>query len=223
MEDRALDLMIGEGPSARSVRIDLPRFTLVGATTRQGLLTTPLRDRFGIPVRLNFYTPEELLSIVARGAKVLGVELAPRMAEIARGLDQIMAEIEAGTFEFSRALEDIHLNVESRLTELIGPVARQPVRAREQETVRRDDDGVRHPRYPFGEVRDQPTEPARLGLRCRHAPSLLHRAGLLPAGAVWTGPMGPVIGIPRRARRSPDRRDIAQTICNNDWHATGDC
>ena len=56
MEDRALDLMIGEGPSARSVRIDLPRFTLVGATTRQGLLTTPLRDRFGIPVRLNFYT-----------------------------------------------------------------------------------------------------------------------------------------------------------------------
>jgi Holliday junction DNA helicase RuvB len=54
MEDRALDLMIGEGPSARSVRIDLPRFTLVGATTRQGLLTTPLRDRFGIPVRLNF-------------------------------------------------------------------------------------------------------------------------------------------------------------------------
>jgi Holliday junction DNA helicase RuvB len=56
MEDRALDLMIGEGPSARSVRIDLPRFTLVGATTRQGLLTTPLRDRFGIPIRLNFYT-----------------------------------------------------------------------------------------------------------------------------------------------------------------------
>ena len=56
MEDRALDLMIGEGPSARSVRIDLPRFTLIGATTRQGLLTTPLRDRFGIPVRLNFYT-----------------------------------------------------------------------------------------------------------------------------------------------------------------------
>jgi Holliday junction DNA helicase RuvB len=60
MEDRALDLIIGEGPSARSVRIDLPPFTLVGATTRQGLLTTPLRDRFGIPVRLNFYTEEEL-------------------------------------------------------------------------------------------------------------------------------------------------------------------
>ena len=75
MEDRALDLMIGEGPSARSVRIDLPRFTLIGATTRQGLLTTPLRDRFGIPVRLNFYTVEELEQVVRRAARLLGVEL----------------------------------------------------------------------------------------------------------------------------------------------------
>ena len=74
MEDRALDLMIGEGPSARSVRIDLPRFTLIGATTRQGLLTTPLRDRFGIPVRLNFYTVEELEQVVRRAARLLGVE-----------------------------------------------------------------------------------------------------------------------------------------------------
>ena len=73
MEDRALDLMIGEGPSARSVRIDLPRFTLIGATTRQGLLTTPLRDRFGIPVRLNFYTVEELEQVVRRAARLLGV------------------------------------------------------------------------------------------------------------------------------------------------------
>src|SRR3569623_835130 len=71
MEDRALDLMIGEGPSARSVRIDLPRFTLIGATTRQGLLTTPLRDRFGIPVRLNFYTIEELERVVTRAARLL--------------------------------------------------------------------------------------------------------------------------------------------------------
>ena len=75
MEDRALDLMIGEGPSARSVRIDLPRFTLIGATTRQGLLTTPLRDRFGIPVRLNFYTVEELEQVVRRAARLLSVEL----------------------------------------------------------------------------------------------------------------------------------------------------
>ncbi len=85
MEDRALDLMIGEGPSARSVRIDLPRFTLVGATTRQGLLTTPLRDRFGIPVRLQFYTVEELERVVTRAAGLLGLAIAPDgAAEIAR-------------------------------------------------------------------------------------------------------------------------------------------
>jgi Holliday junction DNA helicase RuvB len=85
MEDRALDLIIGEGPSARSVRIDLPPFTLIGATTRQGLLTTPLRDRFGIPVRLNFYTVQELESVVMRGANLLGMAIDPAGArEIAR-------------------------------------------------------------------------------------------------------------------------------------------
>ncbi len=73
MEDYQLDLIIGEGPAARSVRIDLAKFTLIGATTRAGLLTTPLRDRFGIPVRLNFYTPEELVKIVERGARLLGI------------------------------------------------------------------------------------------------------------------------------------------------------
>ena len=85
MEDRALDLIIGEGPSARSVRIDLPAFTLIGATTRQGLLTTPLRDRFGIPVRLNFYTVAELEAVVSRAARLLDLALAPDGAtEIAR-------------------------------------------------------------------------------------------------------------------------------------------
>ncbi|WP_136163742.1 Holliday junction branch migration DNA helicase RuvB [Sphingomonas flavalba] len=85
MEDRALDLMIGEGPSARSVRIDLPRFTLVGATTRQGLLTTPLRDRFGIPVRLAFYSVAELEQVVRRAAGLLGLAIAEDGArEIAR-------------------------------------------------------------------------------------------------------------------------------------------
>ncbi len=85
MEDRALDIIIGEGPSARSVRIDLPPFTLVGATTRQGLLTTPLRDRFGIPVRLVFYTQSELTEVVTRGARLLGMPVAPSGAgEIAR-------------------------------------------------------------------------------------------------------------------------------------------
>ncbi len=77
MEDFQLDLIIGEGPAARSVRIDLAKFTLVGATTRTGLLTTPLRDRFGIPIRLNFYTEDELVEIVSRGGRVLGIELTP--------------------------------------------------------------------------------------------------------------------------------------------------
>ncbi len=85
MEDFQLDLIIGEGPAARSVKIDLSRFTLVGATTRAGLLTTPLRDRFGIPVRLNFYTEAELELIVQRGACVLGIGISPDGAnEIAR-------------------------------------------------------------------------------------------------------------------------------------------
>jgi len=85
MEDYQLDLVIGEGPAARNVRIDLPPFTLVGATTRSGLLTTPLRDRFGIPIRLKFYEPHELEEIVRRGARLLGVELSDDGArEVAR-------------------------------------------------------------------------------------------------------------------------------------------
>ncbi|MBX9786499.1 MAG: Holliday junction branch migration DNA helicase RuvB [Alphaproteobacteria bacterium] len=85
MEDYKLDLMIGEGPAARSVQIDLPPFTLVGATTRSGLISSPLRDRFGIPVRLNFYTPEELQSVLIRGAQTLHVSISDDGAlEIAR-------------------------------------------------------------------------------------------------------------------------------------------
>jgi Holliday junction DNA helicase RuvB len=85
MEDFHLDLIIGEGPAARSVRIDLPPFTLVGATTRSGLITTPLRERFGIPLRLQFYEPDELELIVSRGARVLGMSLTTDgAAEIAR-------------------------------------------------------------------------------------------------------------------------------------------
>ena len=97
MEDRALDLIIGEGPSARSVRIDLPPFTLVGATTRQGLLTTPLRDRFGIPVRLNFYTVGELESVVTRGAGLLGIGMdrdgAREIARRARGTPRVAGRL----------------------------------------------------------------------------------------------------------------------------------
>ncbi|MGV6801167.1 MAG: Holliday junction branch migration DNA helicase RuvB [bacterium] len=85
MEDFELDLIIGEGPAARSVKIDLPKFTLIGATTRSGLLTKPLLDRFGIPLRLEFYRPEELAIIVQRGAHKMGVAMAPDGAlEIAR-------------------------------------------------------------------------------------------------------------------------------------------
>src|SRR5918997_3299374 len=85
MEEYQLDLIIGEGPAARSVRIDLSRFTLIGATTRLGLLTTPLRDRFGIPVRLDFYSDAELETIVRRCARILGAPITESGAkEIAR-------------------------------------------------------------------------------------------------------------------------------------------
>ena len=85
MEDFQLDLIIGEGPAARSIRIDLPPFTLVGATTRSGLITRPLRERFGIPLRMNFYTPAELELIVGRAAGVLGMSITrDGAAEIAR-------------------------------------------------------------------------------------------------------------------------------------------
>src|SRR3974390_1368570 len=93
MEDYELDLVIGEGPSARSVKIQLAPFTLVGATTRSGLITTPLRDRFGIPIRLNFYSPEELLSIVARRTRIVGLVFTPdgarEIASRARGTPRI--------------------------------------------------------------------------------------------------------------------------------------
>jgi Holliday junction DNA helicase RuvB len=97
MEDFQLDLIIGEGPAARSVKIDLAPFTLVGATTRAGLLTNPLRDRFGIPVRLNFYTTAELELIVTRGARVLGVGVTPdganEIATRARGTPRIAGRL----------------------------------------------------------------------------------------------------------------------------------
>jgi Holliday junction DNA helicase RuvB len=97
MEDFQLDLIIGEGPAARSVKIDLAPFTLVGATTRAGLLTNPLRDRFGIPVRLNFYSEAELEQIVSRGARVLGIGMtadgANEIARRARGTPRIAGRL----------------------------------------------------------------------------------------------------------------------------------
>jgi Holliday junction DNA helicase RuvB len=129
MEDFQLDLIIGEGPGARSVKIDLAKFTLVGATTRAGLLTTPLRDRFGIPVRLDFYTVDELELIVRRGARVLGVAMAEaganEIARRARGTPRIAGRllrrvrdfaIVDGDAEITRAVADralSHLDVDA--------------------------------------------------------------------------------------------------------------
>jgi len=119
MEDFQLDLIIGEGPAARSVKIDLARFTLVAATTRLGLITNPLRDRFGIPVRLNFYTVGELEQIVRRGARILGMPLsddgATEIARRARGTPRIAGRLlrrvrdfatVAGAAEIDRRLAD---------------------------------------------------------------------------------------------------------------------
>ena len=109
MEDHELDLVIGEGPAARSVKISLPKFTLVGATTRSGLLTTPLRDRFGIPVRLQFYTVEELEKIVVRGAKVLGFPIVPdgatEIARRARGTPRIAGRLLRRVRDFALVAE----------------------------------------------------------------------------------------------------------------------
>lgn len=97
MEDFQLDLIIGEGPAARSVRIDLPPFTLIGATTRSGLITRPLRERFGIPLRLQFYTPEELLKIMTRAAMKLDMPLtddgAAEIARRARGTPRVAGRL----------------------------------------------------------------------------------------------------------------------------------
>ncbi len=107
MEDRVLDLMIGEGPSARSVRIDLPHFTLVGATTRAGLLTTPLRDRFGIPLRLIFYSVDELEAVVTRAARLLLLDLSPdgarEIAARARGTPRIAGRLLRRVRDFAHA------------------------------------------------------------------------------------------------------------------------
>ncbi len=105
LEDFELDLVIGAGPAARTVRIELQPFTLVGATTRLGLLTTPLRDRFGIPTRLNFYTIQELDQIVARGARISGIDAEPmgtlEIAKRARGTPRIAGRLLRRVIDFA--------------------------------------------------------------------------------------------------------------------------
>ena len=107
MEDYQLDLIIGEGPAARSVKIDLAKFTLVAATTRLGLITNPLRDRFGIPVRLNFYDVDELETIVRRGARILGLPMADdgarEIARRARGTPRIAGRLLRRVRDFAHA------------------------------------------------------------------------------------------------------------------------
>ncbi|MDR2646429.1 MAG: Holliday junction branch migration DNA helicase RuvB [Holosporaceae bacterium] len=97
MEDFQLDLMIGEGPAARSIRIDLPHFTLIGATTRSGMLSSPLRDRFGIPLRLEFYTPTELQIIITKNSELLGVSISSdgseEIAKRSRGTPRIAGRL----------------------------------------------------------------------------------------------------------------------------------
>ncbi|MCW9002949.1 MAG: Holliday junction branch migration DNA helicase RuvB [Rhodospirillales bacterium] len=114
MEDFQLDLIIGEGPAARSVRIDLNPFTLIGATTRSGLITTPLRDRFGIPMRLNFYDDEDLVRIVRRGARVLGMELtedgAGEIARRSRGTPRVAGRLLRRVRDFAAVAESSPVN-----------------------------------------------------------------------------------------------------------------
>jgi Holliday junction DNA helicase RuvB len=110
MEDFQLDIMIGEGPAARSIKLDLPPFTLVGATTRAGLLTSPLRDRFGIVQRLEFYSVEELTTIVARSGRILGIEMeaagAREIARRARGTPRIANRLLRRVRDFAEVRHD---------------------------------------------------------------------------------------------------------------------
>lgn len=108
MEDNALDIIIGKGPSARSIRLDLPKFTLVGATTRAGQLSAPLRDRFGVVMRLELYTPEELSRIVTRSAAILGIGIdekgALKIAECSRGTPRIANRILKRARDFAQVV-----------------------------------------------------------------------------------------------------------------------
>lgn len=110
MEDFAIDVMIGKGASARSIRLDLPKFTLVGATTRAGLLTAPLRDRFGVVHRLEFYTPDELQTIIIRSAKVLGVDIeeagAMELARRSRGTPRLANRLLKRVRDFAQVKYD---------------------------------------------------------------------------------------------------------------------
>ena len=122
MEDFKLDIMLGEGPSAKSVRIDLPPFTLVGATTRTGLLSNPLRDRFGIDLRLSFYSPEDLAKIITRSANILGTTIdldgALMLAKSARGTPRIANRLLKRARDFAAALNKKDISADTIKTTL---------------------------------------------------------------------------------------------------------
>ena len=116
MEDFQIDIMIGEGPAARSIKLDLPPFTLIGATTRAGLLTAPLRDRFGIVQRLEFYSPEELTRIVQRSARILGMDCVPEgaaeVARRARGTPRIANRLLRRVRDYAQVKANGHIDVD---------------------------------------------------------------------------------------------------------------
>ena len=116
MEDFQIDIMIGEGPAARSIKLDLPPFTLIGATTRAGLLTAPLRDRFGIVQRLEFYTPDELTRIVQRSARILGMDCVPEgageIARRARGTPRIANRLLRRVRDYAQVKANGHIDVD---------------------------------------------------------------------------------------------------------------
>ncbi len=110
MEDYAIDIMVGKGPTARSIRLDLPKFTLVGATTRAGLLTAPLRDRFGVISRLEFYTPDELATIIRHSSNILGVKIedsgAMELARRSRGTPRLANRLLKRVRDFAQVIHD---------------------------------------------------------------------------------------------------------------------
>ncbi len=122
IEDRVIDIIIGKGPSARSIRLDLPRFTLIGATTRAGQLSAPLRDRFGIILRLELYSPEELSKIISRSSKLLGIDIeqkgALELAKRSRGTPRIANRLLKRARDFAQVMGNGTITLESARTSL---------------------------------------------------------------------------------------------------------
>ena len=215
MEDFQLDLIIGEGPAARSVKIDLAPFTLVGATTRAGLLTNPLRDRFGIPIRLNFYTEAELEDIVNRGARVLGIGMtadgANEIARRARGTPRIAGRLLRRVRDFAAV---------GGASSIDRAVADRALGALEVDAAGLDAMDRRYlvmiaENYGGGPVGDRDHRGGALRAARRHRGD--HRAvpdpeGLRAAHAAWTAADRPRLPPPRPCRAQP-RSVAVRAVC----------